>query len=159
MFRHPARKQVIEAQDQVLDAQSLALTMAIMTQVHVASAQYQAALQDVQMAGRYFDTQEKITDHLNRVWSVNGTNEHHVIREKVQSLVAELRYESAKAKVELAYANVLAAIGEDPFPTDITSDDLEELSQALEERWEWLQREEVFAGLTQVIPTAEVRLP
>ncbi|MCA9468851.1 MAG: TolC family protein [Nitrospira sp.] len=159
VFRHPARKQVIEAQDQVLDAQSLALTMAIMTQVHVASAQYQAALQDVQMAGRYFDTQEKITDHLNRVWSVNGTNEHQVIREKVQSLVAELRYESAKAKVELAYANVLAAIGEDPFPTDITSDNLEELSQALEERWEWLQREEVFARLTQVTPTAEVRLP
>ena len=111
------------------------------------------------MAGRYFDTQEKITDHLNRVWSVKGTNEHHVIREKVQSLVAELRYESAKAKVELAYANVLASIGEDPFPTDITSDDLEELSQALEERWEWLQREEVFARLTQVTPTAEVRLP
>lgn len=155
VFRHPARKQVIEAQDQVLDAQSLALTMAIMTQVHVATAQYQAALQDVRMAARYAETQEKITEHLNQVWSVKGVNEHQVIREKVQSLVAKLRHESAKAKVEMAYANLLAAIGEDPFPQDISSDNLDELTQALEERWTWLQREEVFTHLTQFTPTAE----
>ena len=159
VFRHPARRQVIEAQDMVLDAQSLALTMAIMTQVHVASAQYQAALQDVKMAGRYFETQQEITDMMNQSWTVNATTEHQVIREKVQSLVAELRHESAKAKVEMAYANLLAAIGEDPFPRDISSDELEALTQALEERWEWLQRENVFSRLTQITPTTEVPLP
>ncbi|MGE0473423.1 MAG: TolC family protein [Nitrospirales bacterium] len=159
VFRHPARKQVIEAQEMVLDAQSLALTMAIMTQVHVASAQYQAALQDVKMTGRYFDTQQEITEMTNRSWTVKTTTEHQVIREKVQALVAELRHESAKAKVETAYANLLAAIGEDPFPTDISSDELDVLTQALEERWKWLRRENVFSRLTQLTPTAEVPLP
>ena len=43
-FRYPARLQVIDAQKEVLDVQSLALTMTIMTQVHVAAAQYEAAL-------------------------------------------------------------------------------------------------------------------
>ena len=60
VFRHPIRLQVIDAQDAVLNAQSLALTMTIMTQVHVAVAQYEAALEDVKIAERYFDTQTKI---------------------------------------------------------------------------------------------------
>ena len=63
-----------------------------------------------------------IADQVQRAWSLNRLSEHLVIREKMQGLVAELRYESALAKLEMAYANVLAAIGEDPFPTDITGD-------------------------------------
>jgi len=98
---------------------------------------------------RYLDTQMAIADQVQRAWSLNRLSEHLVIREKMQGLVAELRYESALAKLEMAYANVLAAIGEDPFPTDITGDGVEELALALQERWEWLERPEVFARVHQ----------
>ena len=40
IFRYPARAKTIEAQDQVLHTQTLALTMAIMSQVHVSVAQW-----------------------------------------------------------------------------------------------------------------------
>jgi hypothetical protein len=63
--------------------------------------------------------------------------------------VAELRYESALAKLEMAYANVLAAIGEDPFPTDTSGDGVAELAEALQKRWEWLERPEVLAPVDQ----------
>ncbi len=150
VFRHPVRLQVIDAQEKVLDMQSLALTMALMSQVHVSVAQYHAAMNDAATGKRYFDTQMAIADQVQRAWSLNRLSEHLVIREKMQGLVAELRYESALAKLEIAYANVLAAIGEDPFPTDIAGDGVEELAVALQERWEWLERPEVFA---QVHPT------
>ncbi len=140
VFRHPTRLQVIDAQEEVLHAQSLALTMTIMTQVHVAVAQYKAALSEVNIAKRYFATQVQIADHVQQSWSLNRLSEHRVIREKVQGLLAELRHEMALAKLEMAYANLLAAIGEDPFPVNLSDDDLEELANALEQRWEWLEQ-------------------
>ncbi|MCA9420981.1 MAG: TolC family protein, partial [Nitrospira sp.] len=149
VFRHPVRLQVIDAQEKVLDMQSLALTMALMSQVHVSVAQYHAAMKDVATGKRYLDTQMAIADQVQRAWSLNRLSEHLVIREKVQGLVAELRYESALAKLEVAYANVLAAIGEDPFPTDISGDGVGELAAALQERWELLERPEVFTQVHQ----------
>ncbi|MBA3613194.1 MAG: hypothetical protein H0W49_09840, partial [Nitrospirales bacterium] len=149
VFRHPVRLQVIDAQEKVLDMQSLALTMALMSQVHVSVAQYHAAMKDVVTGKRYLDTQMAIADQVQRAWSLNRLSEHLVIREKMQGLVAELRYESALAKLEMAYANVLAAIGEDPFPTGSTGDGVDELAVALKERWEWLERPEVFARVHQ----------
>jgi outer membrane protein, multidrug efflux system len=149
VFRHPVRLQVIEAQDQVLHMQSLALTMAVMSQVHVAVAQYHAARLDVDTAKRYLETQLAIADQVNRSWSLNRLSEHLVIREKMQGLVAQLRYESALAKLEIAYANVLAAIGEDPFPTGVSGDEVEQLADALQERWEWLERPELLSQTHQ----------
>jgi outer membrane protein TolC len=138
VFRHPARLQVIDAQKEVLNMQSLALTMTIMTQVHVAVAQYEAALEDVKLTQRYFETQMKIADHVHQSWALNRLSEHKVIREKVQGLLAELRYEMALAKLEMAYANLLAAIGEDPFPVNLSDEEVEKLAQDLQQRWEWL---------------------
>jgi outer membrane protein TolC len=138
VFRHPARLQVIDAQKEVLNVQSLALTMTIMTQVHVAVAQYEAALEDVKLTQRYFETQMKIADHVHQSWALNRLSEHMVIREKVQGLLAELRYEMALAKLEMAYANLLAAIGEDPFPVNLSDEEVEKLAQDLQQRWEWL---------------------
>ncbi|MDH4361571.1 MAG: TolC family protein, partial [Nitrospirota bacterium] len=149
VFRHPIRLQVIDAQEQVLHMQSLALTMAVMSQVHVSVAQYHASRNDVETAKRYLDTQMAIADQVNRSWSLNRLSEHLVIREKVQGLVAELRYESALAKLEMAYANVLAAIGEDPFPTGVTGDGVGELAEALQERWKLLERPELLSRVHQ----------
>lgn len=149
VFRHPVRLQVIDAQEKVLDMQSLALTMTLMSQVHVSVAQYHAAMKDVATGKRYLDTQVAIVDQVQQAWSLNRLSEHLVIREKMQGLVAELRYESALARLEMAYANVSAAIGEDPFPMDIAGDGVDELALALQERWEWLERPEVFARANQ----------
>ena len=137
-FRYPARLQVIDAQQEVLNVQSLALTMTIMTQVHIAVAQYEAALEEVKLTQRYFETQMKIAAQVHQSWSLNRLSEHMVIREKVQGLLAELRYEMALAKLEMAYANLLAAIGEDPFPVNISDEEVENVSKELQERWEWL---------------------
>ena len=147
VFRHPARLQVIDAQEEVLKVQSLALTMTIMTQVHVAVAQYEAAREDVKIAQRYFDTQMKIADHVQQSWSLNRLSEHLVIREKVQGLLSELRYEMALARLEMAYANLLAAIGKDPFPADLSGEGVEDLAAALEQRWEWLEQHAMVSNL------------
>ena len=149
VFRHPVRLQVIDAQEEVLNAQSLALTMTIMTQVHVAVAQYEAALVDVKIARRYYNTQMRIAGHVHQSWSLNRLSEHLVIREKVQGLVAELRYEMALAKSEMAYANLLAAIGKDPFPVNLSDEEVGALAQGLQDRWEYLGQHGMVSQLEQ----------
>jgi outer membrane protein, multidrug efflux system len=118
-----------------------------MSQVHVAVAQLHAAQKDVATAKRYLETQMAIADQVQRSWSLNRLSEHLVIREKMQGLVAELRHESALAKLEVAYANLLAAIGEDPFPADISGDGVEDLAEALQARWEWLEQPELLSRI------------
>ncbi len=135
VFRHPTRLQVIEAQDQVLQTQSLALTMAIMTQVHVAVAQYHAAKEDMDMAVQYFQTQKSITQHIQQSWKHDRISDHIVIKEKVHRILAELRLESSLARLEEAYANLLSSIGEDPFPGDVAGEDIQALTAALEDWW------------------------
>ncbi len=135
VFRHPTRLQVIDAQEQVLRAQSLALTMTIMTQVHVAVAQYHAAKEDMDMALQYFQTQTSITQHVHQSWKYQRMSEHLLIKEKVQRILAELKMESSLAGLEEAYANLLTAIGENPFPRDVSGRDLQELTAALEDYW------------------------
>jgi acylphosphatase len=78
-----------------------------------------------------------------------------VIREKVQGLVAELRNEMALAKLEMAYANLLAAVGKDPFPVNLSDDEVEVLAQGLEQRWEYLGKHAMVSQLEQVEQEAE----
>jgi len=155
VFRHPVRLQVIDAQDEVLNAQSLALTMTIMTQVHVAVAQYEAALADVKIARRYYNTQMRIAGHVHQSWALNRLSEHLVIREKVQGLLAELRYEMAHAKSEMAYANLLAAIGKDPFPMNLSDEEIDNLAHGLQQRWEYLGQHATVSELEQVEQESE----
>ena len=62
IFRYPARAKTIEAQDKVLHTQNLALTMAIMSQVHVSVAQVAQAKKETSTAKLYHDTQSQITE-------------------------------------------------------------------------------------------------
>jgi len=78
---------------------------------------------------------------------MNRLSEHLVIREKVQGLLSELRYEMALARLEMAYANLLAAIGKDPFPADLSGEGVEDLAAALEQRWEWLEQHAMVSNL------------
>ena len=104
----------------------------------------------MKIAERYYDTQMKIAGHVHQSWSLNRLSEHMVIREKVQGLVAELRYEMALAKVEMAYANLLAAIGKDPFPVNLSDEEIEKLAHGLEQRWEYLGQHATVSQLEQV---------
>ena len=135
LFRQPAQFQVIEAQEKVLEAQSLALTMAVMTQVHVSMAQLTAAHREVHTTKKFFETQRQIGEQVRVSWIAKRMSEQIVIRERLNNLLAEIRYDVALADLETAYANLLGAIGEDPVPTMIAETSVNKLADALRTRW------------------------
>ena len=116
----------------------LALTMAIMTQVHVTMAQVTIANSDVQSSKAYFENQKQIELQVRHTWRATRISEQTFIREKLNIVLAEMRYETALADLETAYANLLGTIGEDPLPTNFTGNTVAELSNALRARWESL---------------------
>ncbi len=61
----------------------------------------------------------------------------------------------ALAKVEMAYANLLAAIGKDPFPVNLSDEEIEKLAHGLQQRWEYLGKYATVSELEQVEQESE----
>jgi len=119
LLRYPARAKTIEAQDKVLHTQDLALTMAVMSQVHVSVAQVAHAKKEVSTAALYYDTQSQIAEQTRVAWRTAKLSEQSVLRERVAQVAAQLRYDAVEAEAQTAWAALLAAVGEDVLPNDL----------------------------------------
>ncbi len=136
LLRYPARAKTIEAQDKVLHTQNLALTMAVMSQVHVSVAQVAHAKKEVSTAALYYDTQSQIAEQTRVAWRSAKLSEQSVLRERVAQVAAQLRYDAVEAEAQTAWAALLAAVGEDVLPHHLTSEQsLSDLSLQLRARW------------------------
>ena len=137
LIRYPARAKTIEAQEKVLHTQSLALAMAVMSQVHVSVAQVAHAKKEVSTAMLYYDTQSQITEHTRLAWKTARSSEQALLRERVAQVAAQLRYDAVEAELQTSWASLLAAIGEDVLPRDLTTEQsLSDLALQLRIRWD-----------------------
>ena len=136
IFRYPARSKTIQAQEKVLYTQNLALTMAIMSQVHVSVAQVAQAKKEVLTARLYHDTQSQITEQTRLAWRAARLSEQTVLRERVNQVAAQLRYDAVEADLQTATASLLAAVGQDVLPNDLTQEQsVSDLALELRTRW------------------------
>jgi outer membrane protein TolC len=144
IFRYPARAKTIEAQDQVLHTQNLALTMAIMSQVHVSVAQVAQAKKETSTAKLYHETQSQISEQTRLGWRIGRQSEQAVLRERVNQVAAQLRYDAIESELQVSWASLLAAVGEDVLPNDLTREQsVSDLALDIRTRWakskEWLR--------------------
>ncbi|HNV24844.1 MAG TPA: TolC family protein [Nitrospira sp.] len=136
VFRVPAKYKAIEAQRAVLDAQSLALTMTVLTEVHVGAAQLMLAKDELGNARTYQETQQAIVEHTHSLWITNNTSELVLLREQVNQILAEVRLDVAQAGVETAYATLRSAVGEEAVPPSGPEQTLSGLADSLRQLWE-----------------------
>jgi outer membrane protein TolC len=135
-FRTPAKLKAVEAQRQVLDTQSMALTLTVLTEVHVGAVQFVHAKQEYQDARNYHETQTAIVEQTKSLWLTHSTNDLTLIRERVNDVLAEVRLDSAQSGVEAAYATLMASLGEDAVPAGIGGQNVAQLAEALRKLWE-----------------------
>src|SRR6185312_2681851 len=86
VFRTPAKLKAIEANGQMLDAQSLALSLSILTEVHVGAAQFVHTKEEYQDAWNYQRAQAAIVEHTNNLWLTQRTSDLTLIRERVNDV-------------------------------------------------------------------------
>lgn len=136
VFQHPAKKELIKSQGVLLNERSLAMTMAIMTQIHISQARYIHARKEFATARQLRNIQAKLLRQIRESTSADRTGEQTLIREELNTIITEVRYDLAYANLESAYGNIYASIGLDAFPTiDIAQASVAELAQALRENW------------------------
>lgn len=118
VFQYPAQRRLIDAKGALIDEQSLALTMAVMTQVHVSKMRYHLAESELRTAREYHDVQNKILDQIKAQHSAGRVSDQALIREEMNTLVAEVKRDIAYASLQNAVGSIYSSIGIAPFAAD-----------------------------------------
>ena len=136
VFRYPAQKAALQAEAAVLDQRDLALTMAVMTQVHVARVRFVRLAQELNTMQRSQGVQERLLALSRSGFKARSISQQNLVREEMNAVLAEVRYDMAYADLQNAFANMYAAMGLDNFDIDLGADTpLPQMTAALEEHW------------------------
>jgi outer membrane protein TolC len=109
----PARRNIIEMQDGVLDQKSLAVTMVVLTQVHVSRIRYRHFVEELETARRFSGVQAKLVSQIKAQFTAGSVGEQTLIREEMNALLAEVRRDIAYTNVQNAAANIYISMGLD----------------------------------------------
>jgi outer membrane protein TolC len=140
LFKLPAQKKAIKASDELLRQRELALTMAVMTQVHVARARFGHLSTELETAEHQHNVQSKIMYQIRAGFKAGAMSQQTLLREEMNTLVSEVKYDIAYADTQNSYANLFASMGVDEFAPEISGrESVSALSQALSNLWQ--QRE------------------
>jgi len=138
LLKLPSKNREIKAREKLLDAQRLTLSMAVMTQVYVSLAQYEFAKREYETARDYYNTQDKILEQVVSAVMTETTSQQSLIREEMNMLIAEVKFDIAYSELENSYAGIFAALGLDPFSGDGFMLPLGTLAERLKEKFDSL---------------------
>ncbi|HMS83311.1 MAG TPA: TolC family protein [Nitrospira sp.] len=136
VFRTPAKLKAIDANGHMLDVQSMALSLSILTEVHVGATQFVLAKQEYQDARNYQQTQTAIVEQTRNLWLTQRTNDLTLIRERANDVAADVRLDTARAGLETAYATLMASVGEEAVPVSMAEQSVTQLAQSIRRYWE-----------------------
>lgn len=136
VFRTPAKLKAIEANGHMLDVQSLALSLSVLTEVHVGATQFVLAKQEYQDAKNYHQTQAAILEQTQNLWMTQRANDLTLIRERANDVAADVRLDTARAGLETAYATLMASVGEEAVPASMDGQSVAQLAESIRDYWE-----------------------
>lgn len=113
VFSYPAKSNVIDMQQDLLATRARALTMAIMTQVHVSRIRYKHYQDELRVAGEYRSVQNRLVAQIRDEAAAERVSQQTLIREELNSLIGEAKYDIAYASMQSAIANMYASMGID----------------------------------------------
>ena len=121
-----------DAQREVAHAQRLALSMAVLTQVHVARAELAAKQRQFALSRQINDVDGQILQHTHNATVANAQGKLEEIRAATSAMMSELRLYQAYGELESAYGQLLATLGLDAVPTDAGTQDLKTIEQSID---------------------------
>lgn len=136
VFKLGATKKAVRAEGDVLTAKELATAMAVMTQVKVARARYGLYSSELDTARHSHAVQARIMGQIGGGFKAGAISQQTLLREQMNTLVSEVRYDIAYADAQNAYANLYAAMGIDSFTPDVTAQQsVRALAGSLHDMW------------------------
>ncbi|PPC98826.1 MAG: transporter [Hyphomicrobium sp.] len=154
VFSYRARRDVIALQDDMLNQRSLAVTMAVMTQVHVSRIRFLHARKELRTAAEYQDVQRRLLDQIQAEAAADRISNQTLIREEMNTLVAEAKFDIAYAQMQNAYANLFSSMGLDPYAWEIDrQQSVKDMTASLKQLW--FERGDLNAGWSKRLASAQ----
>lgn len=119
------------AQLEVAKTQRLALSMAVLTQVHVARAELDAKQRQFDLLRQLNDVDQQMLQHTRNAAQANAQGKLVEIRAATAAMMSELRLYQSYGELESAYGQMLATLGLDPIPDQLKNDDLATIERAI----------------------------
>lgn len=135
VFKVGAERRMAKTREALAEEQRLAASMAVLTQVHLARIRYQEAAKSFDLAGDYLSVAERIGEQTRNAAQMKRTSKLDLIRESLNTLLAELRRDVAYAELQNSYGRMYVSMGMDLLPEDYSQYSLEALSQQIAERF------------------------
>ncbi len=136
LFKYPAQKKAVAAQEELLRQRELALTMAVITQVNVSRARFGHLKDELDTASHQYRVQDKIMYQVRAGHRAGAMSQQTLLREEMNTLVSEVKYDIAFAAAQNAYANLFGSMGIDDFGPDISGkEDVATLANSLKQLW------------------------
>ncbi|RKP48110.1 TolC family protein [Trinickia fusca] len=133
-------KGTADAQLEVARTQRLALSMAVLTQVHVARTDLDAKRRQFELYKQMNDVDQQILEHTRNAAQASAVGKLNEIRAAVGAMTTELRLYESYGELESAYGQMLATLGLDPVPGTVKGYDLASLEQSIaQEQQHWDQ--------------------
>jgi len=126
-------KGLAKAQLDVAQNQRMALSMAVLTQVHVAYRDYLGRKHQYERNADMFNVDQRILTHTQNAANNSADSRLQEIRASASALMSELRQYQSYGALQSSYGQILATLGVDLLPKALPGNDLPTLSQAIKQ--------------------------
>ena len=132
---------------QIIEEQRLALSMAVLSQVHIANINYAQSLREYSNAKHYLSVAQRINELIANAQKISRFGELEVIREEASLLVSRLRNDIAYAELQYSLGTLYSSVGMTFVPDNIAQISDDELAIALKENLNrWTKSYNVFVN-------------
>ena len=124
----PSQYKIATSQVEIAQMQRLSLSMAVLTQVHVAYRDFYNRKRQYELSEQLQDIDARIHEQTMNQAKSGAQNQLNEIRSETSSLMAEYRSYQNYASLQSACGQMLATLGEDPLPATAVSHNIKPLA-------------------------------
>jgi outer membrane protein TolC len=113
IFKAGSYNKLAKSQIEIAKEQNLALSMAVLSQVHLSIVKFNQAKKEYYLAKEYLNVADEIYNLTKVENDLNINSRLVLIKEKLNNILATLRYSSSYANVQNSYGRIFASLGID----------------------------------------------
>lgn len=113
VFKGNELNKLAKTQVEIAKEQKLALSMAVLSQVHLSIVKFNQAKKEYLLSKDYLNVADDIYKLTEIETNLNVNNRLVLIKEKLNDILATLRYSSSYANVQNSYGRIFASLGID----------------------------------------------
>lgn len=136
----PKQYKLSRKHEELVSIQRMALSMAVLTQVHIAYQDYMSSKRQYVLADQLLTIDSNIHEQTSKQADTGAESRLNSIKSATSSLMADYRRYQNYAALQNAYGQIESTMGFDPLPETIPADDIKTLSKEIKKRMGILQK-------------------